>query len=76
MARLAAQIAMYSKTPVWRSTETIIIMPNSKKMTSQSIPVSREKNRSSDSTTPRAATIAAPDNATNVLLTRSLAMNA
>jgi hypothetical protein len=42
LARLAAQIAMYSKTPVWRSTLTMIIMPSSRKMTSQSIPVSRE----------------------------------
>ena len=42
LARLAAQIAMYSKTPVWRSTLTMIIIPNSRKMTSQSIPVSWE----------------------------------
>ena len=41
-ARLAARIAVYSNTPVCRSTLTMIIMPNSKKMTSQSIPVSRE----------------------------------
>ena len=41
-ARLADQIATYSNTPVWRSTLTMIIMPNSKKMTSQSIPVSCE----------------------------------
>ena len=42
LARLAAQIAMYSKTPVCRSTPTMIIMPSSRKMTFQSIPVSRE----------------------------------
>ena len=41
-ARLVAQIAAYSKTPVWRSTPTITIMPRSRKMTSQSIPVSWE----------------------------------
>jgi hypothetical protein len=41
-ARLAAQIATYSNTPVCRSTLTMIIMPSSKKITSQSIPVSRE----------------------------------
>ena len=41
-ARLADQIATYSNTPVWRSTLTMIIMPSSKKMTSQSIPVSWE----------------------------------
>src|SRR6202047_2920341 len=75
LARLAAHIAMYSKTPVWRSTDTITIIPNSRKMTSQSIPVSREKNTSSDATTPSAARTAAPESATTVLLTRSLAMN-
>ena len=41
-ARLAAQIATYSNTPVWRSTPTITIVPSSRKITSQSIPVSRE----------------------------------
>ena len=41
-ARLAAQIATYSKTPVCLSTLTMIIMPSSRKITSQSIPVSRE----------------------------------
>ncbi len=41
-ARLAAQIAVYSNTPVCRSTPTMIIMPTNKKMTSQSIPVSWE----------------------------------
>ena len=41
-ARFTDQIAMYSKTPVWRSTPTMIIIPSSRKMTSQSIPVSRE----------------------------------
>jgi hypothetical protein len=42
LARLAAQIAMNSNTPVLRSTPTMIIMPSSRKMTSQSIPVSAE----------------------------------
>ena len=42
LARLAAQIAVYSNTPVCRSTLTMIIMPSSKKMTSQSIPVEWE----------------------------------
>jgi len=41
-ARLAAQSAVNSKTPVCRMTPTMTIMPNSKKTTSQSIPVSRE----------------------------------
>ena len=58
LARLAAQIAMYSKTPVCRSTPTMIIIPNSRKMTFQSIPVSWEKNASSASTMPTASTIA------------------
>src|SRR5215211_3722323 len=59
LARLADQIAMYSNTPVCRSTLTMIIMPNSKKTTSQSIPVSREKNTSSDPRTPTVTTIPA-----------------
>ena len=42
LARLADQIAMYSNTPVWRTTLTMIIIPSSRKMTSQSIPVSSE----------------------------------
>ena len=74
LARLAAQIAMYSKTPVWRSTPTMIIIPNSRKMTFQSIPVSWEKNASSASTMVRARMTAAPHSATSVLLMRSLAM--
>jgi len=41
-ARLTAQMAMYSKTPVWRRMLTITIMPSIKKMTSQSIPLSWE----------------------------------
>jgi hypothetical protein len=41
-ARLAAQIAVYSNTPVLRSTPTMIIMPRSRKTTSQSTPVSCE----------------------------------
>ena len=42
LARLAAQMATYSNTPVRRSTPTMIIMPSSRKMTSQSTPVSWE----------------------------------
>ena len=41
-ARLAAQIARYSKMPVCRSTPTMTIMASSRKMTFQSIPVSSE----------------------------------
>ena len=51
-ARFAAQIARYSKTPVCRSTPTMIIMPSSRKMTFQSTPVSSEKNAVSASTAP------------------------
>ena len=74
LARLAAQIAMYSKTPVWRRTPTMIIIPKSRKMTFQSIPVSCEKKTSSAPMMPRASTIAPPHRATSVLLTRSLAI--
>jgi hypothetical protein len=42
LARLTAQIATYSNTPVWRRMLTIIIIPSIKKMTSQSIPLSCE----------------------------------
>ena len=41
-ASLAERIARYSKTPVRRTTPTTSIMPSSRKMTSQSIPVSGE----------------------------------
>jgi hypothetical protein len=41
-ARLAAQIARYSKRPVCLITPTMTIIPNSRKMTSQSMPVSCE----------------------------------
>ena len=42
LARLADQIATYSNAPVWRTTLTMIIIPRSKKRTSQLTPVSRE----------------------------------
>ncbi len=42
-ARCADQMARNSKTPVCRSTPTITIIPKSRKMTFQSIPVSSEK---------------------------------
>ena len=53
-ARCADQIARNSKTPVCRRTPTITIIPNSRKMTFQSIPVSSEKKMS----WPRAAPMA------------------
>ena len=42
LARLAAQIATYSNTPVCRTTLTMIIIPRSRNTTSQSTPVSSE----------------------------------
>ena len=42
LARLADQIATYSKAPVCRTTLTMIIMPRSRNRTSQLTPVSRE----------------------------------
>ena len=47
LARLAAQMARNSNTPVFRSTLTMIIMPSSRKITFQSAPVSGEKKASS-----------------------------
>jgi hypothetical protein len=62
-ARLAAQIAMYSNAPVRISTATINIIPNSRKMTFQSIPDSSEKNACSASVAPISSITAAPPNA-------------
>ena len=58
-ARFAAQIARYSKRPVRRSTPTMIIMPSSRKMTFQSMPLSSEKNGVS-SVAPMTSISAAP----------------
>src|SRR6202000_2878637 len=60
VARLAAQIAAYSQTPVCCRMLTIIIMPNIKNMTSQSIPVSAEKNTSGEVTPGRRVRRPAP----------------
>jgi hypothetical protein len=74
-ARLAAQIARYSKTPVSRITPTMIIMPRSRKTTFQSTPVSSEKKAASASLIPSASTSAAPPNAAAVRVTHfSVAM--
>ena len=74
-ARLAAQIARYSKMPVSRITPTMIIMPRSRKMTFQSTPVSAEKKAASASLIPSARTSAAPPRAAATRLThRSVAM--
>ena len=63
-ARCADQIARNSKTPVCRRTPTITIIPNSRKMTFQSIPVSSEKKISWPRTAPIATIAAAPSSAT------------
>ena len=73
-ARLAAQMATYSNTPVRRSTETMIIIPSSRKMTSQSMPVSGEKNASSAEAMPRAKMMPAPASAVVTFGIRSLAI--
>ena len=76
LARLADQIATYSNTPVWRSTLTMIIMPEQQK---DDVPIDSglagvEHVVGTDD--PKATTIAAPASATSVLLMRSLAISA
>ena len=70
--RLAAQIATYSKIPVFRSTETIIIIPSSRKMTFHSMPVSSEKKACSASVIRSSSIRAAPPSATLVRSTFSV----
>ena len=72
-AVLAAQIATYSNTPVCRSTETITIMPSSRKMTFQSTPVCSAKNAFSASVMCSSSISAAPPSATLVRWTLSVA---
>ena len=62
-ARLVAQMAMYSNTPVRLSTATMSIMPSSRKMTFQSMPASAEKNACSASVAPMSSISAAPPSA-------------
>ena len=52
----------------------MIIIPSSRKMTSQSMPVSGEKNASSAETTPRAKMMPAPASAVVTFGIRSLAI--
>jgi hypothetical protein len=63
LARLVAQIARYSNAPVRLSTDTMSIIPTSRKMTFQSIPASSEKNACSASVAPISSMIAAPPRA-------------
>ncbi len=72
-ALLADHTATYSKTPVRRSTETIIIMPSSKKMTFHSIQVRESKNAWSASEMCNSSISPAPQRATLVRWTHSVA---
>ena len=74
-ARLAAQIARYSKTPVCLSTPTMTIMPSSRKMTFQSMPVSSEKKAVFASMTPISSMTAAPPSAAATRWIRSVAIS-
>ena len=74
-ARLAAQIATYSNAPVRWITATISIIPNSKKMTFQSIPDSSEKNACSASVAPISSITVAPPSAAATRCTRSVAIS-
>src|SRR5918994_5758282 len=65
-------MATNSKTPLCRRTPTITIIPNSRKMTFQSIPVSSEKKISWPRTEPIATIAAAPRSATSVRLNFSV----
>ena len=73
-ARLTAQIARYSKMPVWRSTPTITIIPSSRNTTFQSTPDSSEKNAASASVIPSASITPAPPSAAATRWIRSVAI--
>ena len=75
-ARLTAQIARYSNTPVRCSTATMSIMPSSRKMTFQSMPASSEKNACSASVAPISSISAAPPSAAATRWTFSVAIRA
>ena len=66
-------MATYSKTPVRRSTETITIIPSSRKMTFHSMPVSSLKNAFSASVMCSSSISPAPPSATLVRWTLSVA---
>ena len=73
-ARCADQIARNSKTPVCLRRPTITIIPKSRKMTFQSMPVSSEKKMSCPRTAPMTTISAAPTSATATRLKRSVAI--
>ena len=62
-ARLAAQIATYSNTPVRCSTATMSIIPSSRNITFQSMPASSEKKACSASVAPISSISTAPPSA-------------
>lgn len=74
-ARLAAQMAMNSKTPVRFSTATISIIPSSRKMTFQSMPESSEKKACSASVAPMSSISTAPPSAAATRCTHSVAIS-
>ena len=73
-ARFAAQIARYSNTPLCCRIPTMIIMPSSRKMTFQSMPLSSEKKIDWSSVAPMSTISAAPTRATVTRGTFSVAM--
>ena len=74
-ARFADQIAMNSNTPVCLTMPTMIIIPSSRKMTFQSIPVSSEKKALSALTAPSTTIAPAPHRAAATRWIRSVAMS-
>ena len=75
MARLAAQIARKSNSPVCLTTLTTTIIPNSSSTTFQSTPVSALKNASSPVVAPIRNITAAPPSAARTRCTHSVAIN-
>lgn len=73
-ARCADQMARNSKTPVSLRIPTMIIIPKSKKMTFQSMPVSSEKNISCPRVAPMITIAAAPPSATAARFSFSVAI--
>lgn len=73
--RLAAQIATNSNSPVRLRTETISIMPSSRKMTFQSIPATSEKNACSGRVAPISSMTTAPPRAAVTRWTLSVAIS-
>ena len=75
LARLPAQIARYSNSPVCLTTLITTIIPNSSRMTFQSMPVSALKNASWPVVAPIRNITAAPPRAARTRCTHSVAIN-